>query len=518
MLSTQKIDGLLKRAEGIDAKLSEPLDTDTLIKLSRERAELEPIVDAIGQLKSAESDLDGLTPLLDDPELGEIAREEAGDLKEKIDDLNLTLSRLLLPKDAADEKSAIVEIRAGIGGNEAALFAGDLFRMYQRYADVHRWKMQVLDESPGDAGGYKEIIAEITGKGVFARLKFESGVHRVQRVPETEASGRVHTSAATVAVLPQAEEVDVAIRPEDIRLDTSRASSAGGQHANTTDSAVRLAHIPTGIVVTANEKSQHQNRARAMQILRARLFDLERHKQAQDRAATRRGQVGSRRSVRADSYLQFSTRAGDRPPDQSDAVQTRSNLAWDRARRDHRFADHRSSRRSAGSDRDGRSMNIVAAVERPVTIGRLRLRDLALQLQYAFGAGDKTRTPALDARLIVAHVLSIAPPSDLPLHDDRVLSSDEMTAAKALARRRARGEPVARLTGWREFWGIPFALSQTTLVPRPESETLVEAVLEFVASRRDDRLRLLDLGTGSGCILLALLSELPAAEGIRDRP
>lgn len=303
MLSDQKTQGLLKRAEAIDGRLAEPLDTETMIRLSRERSELEPIVEAINELNAVEADLEGLRTLFDDPETGEMAREEAGQLREKVEELNANLSRLLLPRDAADEKGAIIEIRAGTGGNEAALFAGDLFRMYQRYADAHGWKVQVLAESPGDVGGYKEIIAEVTGKGVFARLKFESGVHRVQRVPETEASGRIHTSAATVAVLPQAEDVDIEIKPDDIRLDTSRASSAGGQHANTTDSAVRLTHIPTGIVVIASEKSQHQNRSRAMQILRARLFDLERQKQAEDRAEARRGQVGSGdRSERIRTY------------------------------------------------------------------------------------------------------------------------------------------------------------------------------------------------------------------------
>jgi peptide chain release factor 1 len=293
LLSDQKIDGLLKRAQAIDGQLAEPIDTETLIKLGRERSELEPIIEAINELKQVETDLDGLRTIFDDPEMGEMAREEATQLTDRIEEIKISLSRALLPKDAADEKGALLEIRAGTGGNEAALFAGDLFRMYSRYAELRGWKAQVLDESPGDMGGFKEIIAEITGKGVFARLKFESGVHRVQRVPETEASGRIHTSAATVAVLPQAEEVDVDIRPEDIRLDTSRASSAGGQHANTTDSAVRLTHIPTGLVVTANEKSQHQNRSRAMQILRAKLFDMERQKQEDDRAATRRDLVGT---------------------------------------------------------------------------------------------------------------------------------------------------------------------------------------------------------------------------------
>ncbi len=293
MLSREKIDGLLKRVDTIDAQLATPLDTETMIKLSRERSELDPIVETIRELKKADADLEGLKTLLDDPEMGEMAVSEAATLEERIEQLDDALSRLLLPKDAADEKSAILEIRAGTGGNEAALFAGDLFRMYQRYADLHHWKVNVLDESPGDVGGYKEIIAEINGRGVFARLKFESGVHRVQRVPDTEASGRIHTSAATVAVLPQAEDVDVEIRAEDLRIDTTRASSAGGQHANTTDLGIRITHIPTGIVVTSHDRSQHQNRSRAMQILRARLYDLEWQKQADDRAATRRGLVGS---------------------------------------------------------------------------------------------------------------------------------------------------------------------------------------------------------------------------------
>ena len=303
LLPEAKIDALVMRMEEIDARLSAPLDRDTLVKLSRERAELDPVYEAILALRAAQRERAGLEALLADPEMRDMAYDEATELDERIEELGDRVRKLLIPKDAADEKSAILEIRAGTGGSEAALFAGDLFRMYQRYADLHGWKVEVLSESEGEAGGYKEIIAEVRGRGVFARLKFESGVHRVQRVPLTEASGRIHTSAATVAVLPEAEDVDIEIKPEEIRIDTTRASSAGGQHANTTDSGIRILHIPTGTIVIAVSRSQHQNRVQAMQMLRTRLYDLERQKVDQERAAARKGQVGSGdRSERIRTY------------------------------------------------------------------------------------------------------------------------------------------------------------------------------------------------------------------------
>ncbi|GGA34778.1 peptide chain release factor 1 [Pelagibacterium lentulum] len=304
-LPNDKLDALERRFDSIEHAMSASPDPDNYVRLSKEYSELSPMVAKVREYKVALSDLAGAEELYNsgDKEMAELAYAEMSELREKIETLVQDIRIMLLPKDAADEKSAILEVRAGTGGDEAALFAGDLFRMYQRYAENQGWRVTLMEASEGDAGGYKEIIANISGAGVFAKLKYESGVHRVQRVPDTEASGRIHTSAATVAVLPEVEDIDIEIRPEDIRIDTMRASGAGGQHVNTTDSAVRITHIPTGIVVTSAEKSQHQNRANAMKVLRARLFDEQQQKASSERAESRKSQVGSGdRSERIRTY------------------------------------------------------------------------------------------------------------------------------------------------------------------------------------------------------------------------
>jgi peptide chain release factor 1 len=301
MVPIERLHQITQRFEFLEAQMAE--GSGDVAALAKEYSDLKPVVEQVQAYQKLLNDIEEAEEMLTDPDMKDLAEEELPELRAALPEAEHALQLALLPKDAADARPAILEIRPGTGGDEAALFAGDLLRMYQRYAETRGWKLEILEENATELGGIKEVVAHIKGENVFARMKYESGVHRVQRVPTTESGGRIHTSAATVAVLPEAEDVDIQIDANDIRIDTMRASGSGGQHVNTTDSAVRITHLPTGIIVTSSEKSQHRNREIAMQVLKTRLFDLERQRLADERAAERAGQVGSGdRSERIRTY------------------------------------------------------------------------------------------------------------------------------------------------------------------------------------------------------------------------
>ena len=303
MISLEKLEKIQQRFQFLEAKMTEGVSGEEIAILAKEYSELKPVIGQIYEFQTILKQIQDAKEMLKEPDMRDLAEEEIPQLEASLPKIEQALQLSLIPKDRTDSRAAILEIRPGTGGEEAALFAGDLLRMYQRYSENNGWNFIVLEEQQTELGGVKEVVAHVKGAGVFARMKYESGVHRVQRVPETESGGRIHTSAATVAVLPEAEDVDIQIKQDDLRIDTMRSSGAGGQHVNTTDSAVRITHIPSGIIVTSSEKSQHRNREIAMQVLKTRLFDLERQRMANERSADRKSQVGSGdRSERIRTY------------------------------------------------------------------------------------------------------------------------------------------------------------------------------------------------------------------------
>ena len=498
MIPTKKVEDIISKYENLEKELSSGnLESKLFAKKSKEYSNLGNVISFAKKYLNFDKEKSDLDQIIkdkkNDAEIIEMAKRDLDELKDKKKEYENRLKIFLLPKDEDDDKNAIVEIRAGTGGLEASLFCADLFKMYEKVCSKKKWKLEIINISKSEAGGFKEVIFSVSGNDIYSYLKYESGVHRVQRIPKTETQGRVHTSASTVAVLPEAEEVDIQIKESDLRVDVFRAGGPGGQSVNTTDSAVRITHIPSGVVVSQqDEKSQHKNKAKALKILRSRVYEAEKNKKDKERSADRKNQIGS----------------GDR----SERIRT-YNFPQGRVT-DHRInlTLHKLDEFLSGEIHEEMNQELRLKEQ------DIKLKTYLMEILEIINKSSELhkkkniQSHKLDSELLLSKVLKKTR-EELIINQNQKVDREKIYNFNKLVKRRSLREPIAYILNKKEFWSKEFKVNKHVLVPRPETELMVELIIKTLRNNKK-KMNMLDIGTGTGCILISILSELELCTGV----